>query len=165
MSAVERVEPGPGQESVWDYPRPPAIEKCYRRIRVEFGGRVIADTRRAYKYMETSHPPVYYIPFQDFAKGVLEPTEKRTVCEYKGWAGYFDVHSGGSLAKDAAWTYAEPKAGFEGIADHVAVYPQHMDACYVDNKEVTPQPGAFYGGWVTSDVVGPFKGGPDTLDW
>lgn len=161
----ERIKPGPGQESVWDYPRPPIIEPVSHRLLVIFGGEVIADTRKAYKYMETSHPPTYYFPPSDVKSGFLVPNPKVTICEYKGGARYYDVRVGDRVAEAAVWYYPTPKPGFEPIADYLAFYPQKMDECAVDGEKVDSQGGSFYGGWVTSNVVGPFKGGPGTTGW
>lgn len=155
-----RETPGPHQESVWDYPRPPRIEPTSRRIRVVLGGVTIADTTRALRVLETSHPPVYYVPITDVTEGVLVGAARSTVCEFKGAARYFDVRGGQRLARAAAWTYDEGP-----LAGHVAFYARPMDACFVDDEQATPQEGDFYGGWITSHVVGPFKGGPGTLGW
>jgi uncharacterized protein (DUF427 family) len=153
-------------ESVWDYPRPPRLEPTGRRIRVVFGGETIADTHRAHRVLETSHPPVYYVPLEDVVPGVLdEPGDRTTFCEWKGLAFYYDVAAGGERAERAAWTYRDPARGFEAIRDAVAFYPAAMDACWVDEERVEPQPGGFYGGWITSDIVGPFKGEPGTSGW
>lgn len=153
-------------ESVWDYPRPPRVEPSDRRIRVELGGETIVDTRRAHRVLETSHPPVYYVPLEDVVPGVLlESGDRTTFCEWKGLASYYDVAAGGKRAERCAWTYPEPTRGFEVIRDAVAFYPAAMDACWVDEERVEPQPGGFYGGWITSDVVGPFKGEPGTSGW
>jgi uncharacterized protein (DUF427 family) len=153
-------------ESVWDYPRPPRVEPTERRVRVVLGGEVIADTRCAHRVLETSHPPVYYVPIEDVAPAALVPSGGRqSDCEWKGLASYYDVVAGGQCAERAAWTYRDPRRGFEPIRDAVAFYPGLMEACYVDDERVEPQPGGFYGGWITSDVVGPFKGAPGTLGW
>ncbi len=147
-------------ESVWDYPRPPHIEPTTRRIRVELGGETIVDTRDAHRVLETSHPPTYYVGLDDVAPGVLEPSPGRTTkCEWKGTASYYDVVAGGRRAERAAWTYHDPLPGFEAIRDAVAFYPAPMDGCWVDEERVEPQPGGFYGGWVTSDVLGLAEGG------
>ncbi len=161
----ERIAPGPGQESVWDYPRPPRLEPVGKRIRVTFNGVAIADTRRAWRVLETSHPPVYYIPPEDLRRDLLVRTSRSSFCEWKGLARYVTVRVGERSAEAAGWTYPEPTAGFEPIRDHVAFYPAAMDRCTVDGEEARPQPGRFYGGWVTSDVVGPFKGEPGTESW
>jgi uncharacterized protein (DUF427 family) len=160
-----RVEPAPGQESVWDYPRPPRVEKTDRHLRVVFNGVTIAETRRALRVLETSHPPVYYIPPEDIRMRHLVELSGSSWCEWKGGASYYDVVVEGRKAERAAWTYHQPRAGYEAIKDHVAFYPGRMDACTVNGERVTPQPGGFYGGWITSDVVGPFKGGPGTRGW
>jgi uncharacterized protein (DUF427 family) len=159
------IKPGPGQESVWDYPRPPRVERTDRHLRVVFNGVTIAETRRALRVLETSHPPVYYIPPEDVLVAHLVEVAGSTWCEWKGRASYYDVVVDGRRVERAAWTYHEPHGDFEAIKDHIAFYPGRMDACYVDGERVTPQPGGFYGGWITSDVVGPFKGAPGTRGW
>jgi uncharacterized protein (DUF427 family) len=161
-----RTIPGPGQESVWDYPRPPRVEPVPVRLRVELGGTVVADTTAGVRVLETSHPPVYYLPLADTAPGALEPAEGRTFCEFKGVASYWTVRGGaGRVEVAAAWGYPSPVAGFEALAGRVAFYPARMDACWVGDERAEPQPGGFYGGWVTSTVVGPFKGGPGSSGW
>ncbi len=160
-----RIEPGPGQESAWDYPRPPAAVEVDRKVVVRFAGRIVATTNRPVKVMETSHPPVYYIPLAEVDGQVLRPTSHHTVCEYKGTASYFDVVVGDQQAKNAAWYYPHPNADYEVLKDCVAFYPQAMEQCTVDGEVVTAQPGHFYGGWITSEVVGPFKGSPGTMGW
>ncbi len=161
----KRVHPDPNQESVWDYPRPPRVERSDRHVQVVYGGRMIADSHRAIRVLETSHPPVYYIPLTDIVPGTLVPTSTRTSCEYKGIAQYFDVSVGGRVAEAAAWHYPSPAPGYELLRDHVAFYPGRMDACYLSGEQVSPQPGGFYGGWITNAVVGPFKGEPGTMGW
>ena len=160
-----RIEPGPGQESVWDYPRPPRVERVARSVRVVFGGVTIADTQSAWRVLETSHPPVYYIPPADVAAGAHVATARGSFCEWKGAAVYYTVRGGGREAPDAAWGYPNPTRGFEPIRGHVAFYAGPMDACWVGDERVTPQPGGFYGGWITSKVAGPFKGGPGSRGW
>jgi uncharacterized protein (DUF427 family) len=160
-----RVAPGPGQESVWDYPRPPRVEPTSKRLRVVFGGVVIADTTRGWRVLETSHPPVYYIPPEDILPGALVATPRSSFCEFKGAARYFTVIAGGKRAEDAAWSYPDPSPPFARLRDHVAFYAGRMDECTVDGERVTPQPGGFYGGWITRDIVGPFKGGPGSMGW
>jgi uncharacterized protein (DUF427 family) len=154
-------------ESVWDYPRPPRLEPTGRVIEVVLAGVAIARTTRAHRVLETSHPPVYYIPPEDIREGVLEVVPAAgPVCEWKGAATYLDVIAAdGSRLTRAAWTYRAPTAAFSAIADAVAFYPAPMDRCTVDGEVVEPQPGGFYGGWVTSDLIGPFKGGPGTRGW
>ena len=161
----QRIEPRPGQESVWDYPRPPRVEDTARQVKVVFNGEVIADTRRAKRVLETSHPPVYYIPPEDIRTEYLTQTGRRTWCEWKGQAGYYNLRVGGRQVQDAAWFYPNPVAGYEAIQGHVAFYPGKMDACYVDSERVQAQPGDFYGGWITSGIVGPYKGGPGSTGW
>ena len=156
---------GPGQESVWDYPRPPRVEPTAEDVEVWLGGVRVAVSRRALRVLETSHPPAYYLPFEDFEPESLRPTEVTTWCEFKGAAAYHDVTGGDAVARHAAWTYPRPSRGFESLRGHVAVMPGAVDRCTVDGEVVTPQAGGFYGGWVTSRVVGPFKGGPGTWGW
>jgi uncharacterized protein (DUF427 family) len=160
-----RVEPGPGQESVWDYPRPPRTEDVNERVEVHFGGEKIADTTRAKRVLETSHPPVYYIPPEDIRVEYLRPAGGGSWCEWKGRASYYDVVVGDRTAERAAWYYTDPTPPFRELADYVAFYPSRMDACYVGGERVRAQEGDFYGGWITSKVVGPFKGGPGTWGW
>jgi uncharacterized protein (DUF427 family) len=153
-------KPASGQESVWDYPRPPRLEPSSKHITVVFNGVTIADTRRAYRVLETSHPPVYYIPPEDVLMEHLSQAKRTTFCEWKGRAGYYTISVGERVAADAAWFYADPTGHFGPIAGYIAFYPGKMDACYVDGERVVPQPGDFYGGWITSDILGPFKGDP-----
>jgi len=157
--------PGPGQESVWDYPRPPRVEATDKQIQVVFAGEVIADTRRAKRVLETSHPPVYYIPPEDIRMEYLARSVRTSYCEWKGKARYYTVAVGQKRAEDAAWFYPDPSPAFASIRNHVAFYASKMDACWVDGERIQPQPGGFYGGWITADVVGPFKGGPGTRGW
>lgn len=157
--------PGPGQESVWDYPRPPRVEAVAKRVRVDFGGLTIADTTAAYRVLETASPPTYYIPPGDIQRQYLKPSSHVSLCEWKGPARYFSPSVEHRVAANAAWCYPDPWSGFEAIRDYIAFMPGPMDACYVGDDRVTPQPGGFYGGWITPDVVGPFKGGPGTGHW
>jgi len=153
-------------ESVHDYPRPPRLEPVSQRIRVVLGGVVVAETVRAQRVLETTHPPVYYVPREDVLAGSLQPAGGGTsFCEWKGSASYFDVVGGAERAERAAWSYPEPSPGFEPIRAAVAFYCAPMDACFVGDEQATPQPGGFYGGWVTSWIEGPFKGGPGTHGW
>ena len=161
----QRIEPGPGQESVWDYPRPPKLEQTRDHLKVIFSGQVLAESTSPLRVLETSHPPVYYIPMEDVNQTLLKPVQGNTMCEFKGIARYFDVVSSGKIASRAAWTYQNPVASFKAIENTLAVYPSKMDACYVNDEKVMPQKGDFYGGWITSRVVGPFKGGPGTIGW
>lgn len=162
---ADRVEPGPGQESVWAYPRPPRMEAFAGQIEVVFGGVTIAETESAKRVLETSHPPVYYLPPGDVRMEYLHPLQRASWCEWKGTAHYFDVRVGDFIAMAAAWTYPNPNDPYAALKDHVAFYPAPMDACLVNGTRVTPQPGGFYGGWITPDIVGPFKGAPGTRLW
>jgi uncharacterized protein (DUF427 family) len=157
--------PGPGQESVWDYPRPPRLESFSGTITVELGGEVIATTRQGWRVLETSHPPTYYLPRAAFAEGVLRPARGESWCEWKGRAHYFDLVTAARVAEKAAWTYPDPTPGFVALRDAVAVMAAQVDRCTVNGETVVPQPGGFYGGWITSAVAGPFKGGPGSLGW
>ena len=153
-------------ESVWDYPRPPRLEACTRRVRVELGGVVIVDSTRAWRVLETSHPPAIYVPPQDVLEGSLTPSgHHRTFCEWKGDARYFDVSAGGRTAEAGAWAYPEPVPAFAALRDHVSFYPGRMDACLLDDERVQAQEGGFYGGWITADIQGPFKGAAGTRGW
>jgi uncharacterized protein (DUF427 family) len=156
---------GPGEESVWDYPRPPRVDPEHRRIRVTLGGVVIADTRSALRVLETSHPPTYYLPPADVVPDCLRPASGSSFCEWKGVARYFDVEAGGRSAPSGAWSYPDPTSPFESLKDHVAFYCSLMDQCQVGDEIALPQPGGFYGGWVTSWIKGPFKGEPGTSGW
>lgn len=160
-----RIRPAPGQESVWDYPRPPALERVEARLRVVFGGYTIADTARGWRVMETSHPPVYYFPPSAIDPEVLSPASGITTCEYKGIAAYWNAALGKRSVGRAAWSYPDPSEGFEPIRDHVAFYASKMDACFVGAEQARPQEGDFYGGWITSKIIGPFKGPPGTKGW
>jgi len=161
----EPIKPGPGQESVWDYPRPPRLEDSSKHIQVVFNGVTIADTRRAKRVLETSHPPGYYIPPQDVKQDVLVPRHNTSFCEWKGTAHYYGVMVGDRQVDIAAWYYINPTPTFASLAMYISFYPGRMDACYVDGEKVAPQAGGFYGGWITSDIVGPFKGDPGTNFW
>lgn len=160
-----RIPPGPNQESVWDYPRPPRIEPTDKLIVVEWNGIRLAETRRALRVLETSHPPVYYLPPADVRTEYLVPTNRRTFCEFKGMAHYWTVRIDEREVKEAAWCYPKPARGYEVLAGFLAFYAGKMDACYVNGERAQPQPGEFYGGWITADIVGPFKGGPGTHGW
>jgi uncharacterized protein (DUF427 family) len=153
------------QEIVAEYPRPPRLEPAHRRVRIVFAGETILDTDAAWRVLETFHPPSFYLPIAAFIPRALVPTARSSLCEWKGHARYYSVHAAGRVAADAAWGYPNPTPAFAAIRDHVAVYPGIMDACFVDNERVMPQEGGFYGGWITSELVGPFKGGPGTLFW
>ncbi len=153
------------RESLWDYPRPPRVEPTTKLIRVIFNEQVIAETRRALRVLETSHPPVYYIPVTDIRSDCLKPAAGQTFCEFKGAANYWSLEVNGKVSLNAAWSYANPAPNFRVIKDHLAFYASRVDECYVDDERVIPQEGDFYGGWITSDLVGPFKGGPGTRGW
>ena len=161
--------PGPDQESVWDYPRPPRLEPTDEEVEVVLGGTVVARTRTAYRVLETSHPPTYYLPADCFLATALRPAGGGSFCEWKGQASYVDVVGGDPdrpvVAERAGWLYPTPTRAYAALVDHVALYPGAMDRCTVAGEVVRPQPGGFYGGWVTSRVVGPFKGDPGTMFW
>lgn len=161
----KRIVPKPGQESVWDYPRPPAIEQISGSIAVWFDGRVLCRTETCFRVLETSHPPVYYLPLSGFDESMLRVAVGSSYCEWKGMASYYDVVSGDQVAKQVGWTYAEPQPRFAALKDHIALYAGPMDRCTVNGVEVEPQPGGFYGGWITPDIVGPFKGVPGSMGW
>ncbi len=156
--------PGPGQESVWDYPRPPVADPTDAHVVVRAGGRVLADTRRAVRVLETSHPPTYYLPPDDVDRSLIADAGPGSVCEWKGQASYGHVVVGDLRRDRAVWWYPDPTEAFATIAEHISCYPALLD-CTVDGVAVRPQAGGFYGGWVTDDVVGPFKGEPGTLGW
>ena len=156
--------PRPGQESVWDYPRPPRLEWSGRHVVVASGGITIADSRRTLRVLETSHPPTWYIDPRDVDLDLLEAAPGRSWCEWKGQAVYWTVRAGDAVAEGGAWSYPSPSAPYEELVDHVAFYPSRFE-CSVDGERVRPQPGEFYGGWVTDDVCGPFKGEPGTRGW
>ncbi|MPQ98302.1 DUF427 domain-containing protein [Modestobacter sp. I12A-02628] len=156
---------GPGQESVWDYPRPPSAEVSPRRVVVEIGGRVVARTQRAIRVCETSHPPVFYVPRGDVVEGVLERGQGASWCEFKGTATYWDAVVDGVRTPAVGWSYERPTPGYEHLAGAVAFYPSKVERALVDGEVVLSQQGDFYGGWITAEVVGPFKGGPGSRGW
>ena len=158
-------KPGPGQESVWDYPRPPRLEEFAGSITIELGGQRIASTERAWRVLETSHPPTYYLPASAFPSGVLREAAGSSWCEWKGRAAYYDLVTDERVAERAAWTDPQPTAGFEPLAGAIAVMAAQVDRCTVNGERVQPQPGGFYGGWITSWVCGPFKGVPGSMGW
>ncbi len=169
------VEKSGTQESVWDYPRPPRLELTERHLRVVQAGIVLAETRRGKRILETSHPPVYYFPPDEVASQFLRPSGGReTFCEFKGAASYWDLVLSGArgtpteslpLVREVAWSYAAPVKAYAALKDHLAFYANKVDECWVDEERVVPQPGNFYGGWITSDLKGPFKGAPGTAGW
>ncbi|MFE0454136.1 DUF427 domain-containing protein [Streptomyces sp. NPDC058914] len=152
-------------ESVWDYPRPPAVLRDDRLVRVECGGHVVAESRNAFRVLETSHPPTFYIPAQDVRSDLLAPTEGSTWCEWKGRARYWDVIVGDDVRSRAAWSYARPEPAYAVLKDCFAFYASRVDRCLVDSEVVQAQEGDFYGGWITTEVRGPFKGAPGTRGW
>jgi uncharacterized protein (DUF427 family) len=162
---IERIEPGPGQESVWDYPRPPALVPCRARVRVVHRGVTVVDTTSAWRVLETSQPPAFYVPPSEVHPGALSRSESRSFCEWKGAATYWDLQVGDAIVRDAAWSYESPVDAFAAITGYLAFYAQRVDACWVDDEQVRPNPGTFYGGWITSAVVGPFKGGTGSAGW
>jgi uncharacterized protein (DUF427 family) len=158
------IEPGPGQESVWDYPRPPAVVPDERRVRVLADGVTLADTRQSVRILETASPPTFYLPPEDVRTDLLQPTGRTTFCEWKGRARYFSIELPGRLIENAAWTYPEAFAEFRPISGFIAFYPSLVE-CWVEDERVRGQPGPYYGGWVTSEIVGPFKGEAGTQGW
>jgi len=162
---VDPVIPGPGQESVWDYPRPPRLEPVAERIRVVVDGVAIADTARAVRVLETAGAPVYYVPPEDVRTDLLRVSSRTTACEWKGGASYWSLDAAGRHADDVAWSYEAPLPGFEAIRGYLAFYASRVDEAWVGDERATPQPGGFYGGWVTSRIVGPVKGEPGSGGW
>lgn len=165
MPHPKRIPPGPGQESVWDYPRPPRLEEFRKPIQVIFNGVEIVNTTRTFRVLETSHPPVYYLPPEDILTEYLEKGTGQSWCEWKGRGYYYSLKVGEQIAQNVGWYYPDPTPAFTAIKNYVAFYAGPMDRCLVDGERVTPQPGNFYGGWVTADIVGPFKGIPGSMGW
>ncbi|MEM9926103.1 MAG: DUF427 domain-containing protein [Cyanobacteria bacterium P01_D01_bin.50] len=165
MFRPQPIEPKPGQESVWDYPRPPRLEDTDKHIQIIFNGETIVDTNRAKRMLETSHPPTYYIPPEDIKMEYFIQTPQSSFCEWKGRASYYTIKVGDKKAENAAWFYTNPSVAFVSLKDYLAFYAPLMDACYVNGEKVEPQPGNLYGGWITSDIVGPFKGIPGSWGW
>ncbi len=158
------IKPGPGQESAWDYPRPPRLESVEDEVEVFFAEESVAYTDKPMRVLETSHPPVYYFPRETVDGGELVPTGRTSVCEYKGVATYYDVVVGERRAKEAAWSYEHPEPGYEPMTSYVAFFPGKVE-CLLDGEIAAAQPGDFYGGWVTTRVVGPYKGDAGTMGW
>ncbi|MDJ0641932.1 MAG: DUF427 domain-containing protein [Erythrobacter sp.] len=156
---------GPGQESVWDYPRPAIAEPTDRRIQIVHKDIEVVDSRAAWRTLETSHPPTYYIPQSDIAMEHLQPNPRRTMCEWKGQANYWDLAIGDARLEAVAWSYPSPTPAFAPIKDYLAFYPDPLDRCMVDGEAITPQPGSFYGGWISQYEAGPFKGVPGSRFW
>ena len=164
--SIQKIKPQEGQESAWDYPRPPRLEDSVERIKVVVNGIVIAESHRAKRVLETSHPPVYYLPPEDVRRDMLVQNSKKSFCEWKGTARYYDILCDDDRRiQNAAWAYPSPTASFEVIRDYLAFYPHLMDACFVGEEQVQSQAGGFYGGWITKNIVGPFKGEPGTQGW
>jgi uncharacterized protein (DUF427 family) len=161
---VHKEKPGPGQESVWDYPRPPRLEPSTKTIRILHNGQLIAQSHAPYRVLETSHPPTWYIPAADIHREFLAPSNQTSLCEWKGRASYWTIRAGGQISENAAWSYESPNPSFAPIKGCLAFYPSRFE-CYVDDELVLAQPGDFYGGWITHDIGGPFKGIPGSLSW
>ena len=155
----------PGQRSVWSFPRPAIAEPCTARVMIEHRGVVIADTRASIQTLETSHPPSYYIPPDAIRPGALRRAGGSSFCEWKGSATYWDVVIGDLVVPRVGWSYPDPSAAFLALRDHVAFYAGPFDRCSVDGETVVPQPGGFYGGWITADLAGPFKGISGSMGW
>jgi uncharacterized protein (DUF427 family) len=152
-------------ESVWDYPRPPRLEATPKKVRIIFGGETVAESEHCYRVLETSHPPVYYIPREDIREMFLVPASGRSFCEFKGSANYWSLKVGDRVSPNAGWSYESPTKPFAAIRGFIAFYASRVDECYVDGERVKSQLGDFYGGWITADVTGPFKGGAGTAGW
>jgi uncharacterized protein (DUF427 family) len=161
---MHREKPGPGQESVWDYPRPPRLEPSSKTVRVLLSGHLLAESANAYRVLETSHPPTWYIPASDVKMEFLKATSKTSFCEWKGRAHYWSVTVGDQTVENAIWSYETPNPSFAPIKGYLSFYPSRFE-CYVDEERVKAQPGDFYGGWITSDIVGPFKGIAGSWGW
>ncbi|NES66646.1 MAG: DUF427 domain-containing protein [Okeania sp. SIO2D1] len=159
------IPPQPGQESVWDYPRPAILQDTDKHLKVIFNNVVLAETNRAKRVLETSHPPCYYIPPEDVKLEYLIENPRKTFCEWKGSASYYDISVGDKYVSNAAWQYLNPTPNFISFQGYLSFYASLMDACYVNDELVKAQAGDFYGGWITSDIVGPFKGEPGTWGW
>lgn len=154
-----------GQESVWDFPRPAIAQLVTSHLKIIHRGLIIAETRRGVRTLETSHPPSYYFPPEDVAMKFLSVSDNRSLCEWKGNAKYFDLTLNGEVLRDVAWTYPNPTQSFHILQNHIAFYAAPFDECFVDGEKVVPQPGGFYGGWITSKLAGPFKGIPGSSFW
>lgn len=165
MIRPEPILPQPGQESVWDYPRPARLEDTNKHLKVICNGIILAETHRGKRVLETSHPPSYYFPAEDVKLEHLIATPKTGLCEWKGRYQYYDINIGDQYINHAVWRYFDPTSDFVDIAEYYGFIANLMDACYVNDEQVTPQPGEFYGGWITADIVGPFKGGSGTWGW
>ncbi len=153
------------QESVWNFPRPAVAEPTSAHLKIVHRGVTIAETRRGVRTLETSHPPSYYFPRDDVAMALLSASQNRSLCEWKGDAAYFDISVKGEVLRDIAWSYPRPTEPFLILRDHIAFYAAPFQDCYVDGEKAVPQPGGFYGGWITSKLAGPFKGIPGSRFW
>lgn len=161
-----RIPPKKGQESVWDYPRPPKLEKMTTHLEVRHKGGIVARTNRGIRILETSHPPVYYFPPEDINMKLVIPSPSRsTYCEFKGAAVYWSLNVAGEVVKNVGWSYPDPNSRYTLLKDFIAFYASKVEECYVGEERVQSQEGDFYGGWITSNIVGPFKGGPGTWGW
>ena len=156
---------GPGRVSVWDFPRPPRIEALSGTVRVEFAGRIVAETRSALRVLETASPPTVYVPPEDVQLDALAATATTGLCEWKGQATHFSLRVAAREARDAVWSYRAPFPEFDALRGYFAFYPARVDHCWLEGERVGAQPGSIYGGWVTRELVGPFKGAPGTEDW
>ncbi|MGI9381969.1 MAG: DUF427 domain-containing protein [Methyloligellaceae bacterium] len=152
-------------ESVWDYPRPPRLEPVSDALKVVFADRTIAETERGLRVLETSQPPAYYFPPEDTQMALLRPSPRQTLCEFKGWAVYWDIVIDERVSEAAAWSYPDPLSDYFPLEDYLAFYPRAVDLCSVGDETVQAQPGDFYGGWITSNIRGPFKGAPGSEGW
>jgi uncharacterized protein (DUF427 family) len=162
---TSKIKPKPGQESVWDYPRPPRLAESDAHITIIFNNEILADTKNSKRILETSHPPVYYLPPEDIAMKYLKKVSGKSYCEWKGVASYYSVEVGDKILEKIAWYYPDPMSDYSLIKNHIAFYAAPMDQCRVNGEIVKPQPGGFYGGWITSNIVGPFKGNPGSFLW
>lgn len=156
--------PRPDQESVWDYPRPPALVRDPRLVEVHLGGTIVASTRRAFRVLETASPPTYYLPPEDIRLDLLDLSSNGSFCEWKGEARYWDLVTDDVTVPSVGWSYPTPFAEFADLKHYVAFYPAKVECCLAGER-VTPQPGDFYGGWVTAEIVGPFKGEAGSSSW
>lgn len=162
---MERIEPGPGQESVWDYPVLPRIEPCLRHVIVRFGGVTIAESKATLRLLERAHPPVYFVPAHHVRLELLTLGGQRAECDHLGLASYYDLSLDGRMARSVARVFPDPLEGYEALRGHLAFYPGRVDEVFVDGERVVPQEGGFYGGWITAEVTGPFKGVPGSWTW
>ncbi|MFF4428107.1 DUF427 domain-containing protein [Streptomyces sp. NPDC001513] len=165
MSEAQGTDGPLPAESVWEYPRPPRVERDARHVVIRHRGVTLADSRDCRRVLETSHPPVFYVPVDDVRTDLLSRSEATTVCEWKGSATYWSLTVAGHTIRDVAWSYEAPSPDYRSIARHLAFYPGKVDLCSVDGERVVAQPGDFYGGWITAEILGPFKGGPGTTRW